>query len=408
MEANSPPLLFSPAAGESIGKYEVLELMGEGTYGRVYKVRSRSIGVYYALKLLKLWEIDNQTQQQKIIKRFDGEYKCGKIPSKYLVHSIEKGVAFGNPYIVMEFIDNGDLRTRRSDFYSIHAINNLAVQILLGLKDLHKNGVIHRDVKPENVMLDKYNNAKLTDFGIAGFLNSRLTVPNFFNGKVQETFGTYAYIAPEQLMDKMKFESTSSRTDIFSFGVMMYEILSGGKYPFGELNNHAQLANYIKNASEGNYSNLSLYRPDIPSYWNEVISVCLEPRFERRAKTVDQILSLIPGNTSVEIESEPYDFENDELVLVVTQGEQTGREYPISRMLQHPDGLLKIGWFDPNAPYRNDIEIVENATAFVSNFHATIERNWKQRKWFIRDGQFRKIDGRWGWYFSKNGGGSQS
>ncbi|GAB4257260.1 MAG: hypothetical protein Kow0027_24500 [Saprospiraceae bacterium] len=216
MEANSPPLLFSPAAGESIGKYEVLELMGEGTYGRVYKVRSRSTGVYYALKLLKLWEIDNQTQQQKIIKRFDGEYKCGKIPSNYLVHSIEKGVAFGNPFIVMEFIDNGDLRTRRSDFYSIHAINNLAVQILLGLKDLHKNGVIHRDVKPENVMLDKYNNAKLTDFGIAGFLNSRLTVPNFFNGKVQETFGTYAYIAPEQLMDKMKFESTSSRTDIYS------------------------------------------------------------------------------------------------------------------------------------------------------------------------------------------------
>lgn len=407
MRVEEIPSRFFPNAGEKFDQFEVLQALGEGTFGLVLKVRSLTDRHVYAIKVQKLWTAVNKEERTKISDRFLGEYRCGKIESPYLVHAISRGSVCGNPFIVMEFMEGGDLKSRMKEFYAIEAADRLAFQILMGLRDLHANGIIHRDLKPENVMLDGEMNIRLTDFGIAGFLNARLTVPNFFNGKVRETFGTYAYIAPEQLEDSKKFHTTSNKTDVFSFGVLMFEVLSGGELPFGALSNHAELAEYIKNAGMNRKRNLSDFRKNIPVYWLKILEGCLESNFEKRIAGVNEILNMLPQGQNAPVPTPAriaYDFYKDELSLVVTQGDETGRAYSLTRRLPaQSTGIIRLGWYNPELPDRNHIEIVEKSTAFVSNYHATIERHWQQQRWFIRDGQYRVHEGKWDWYHSTNG-----
>lgn len=388
------PQYYCPVPGDRLGRFTVEEEIGKGAYGTVYRAHSSVPGEdSVAIKLLRLWEMEGAKDREHLLKRFQGEFKAGRIDSQYLVHSYETGEEKGNPFIVMDMIWGGNLY----DLMRLRAITNdeidrIGYQTLRGLEVLHQNGIIHRDLKPENVLLTDKGQVKLTDFGVAGMLNARMTVPNILK-QTNTLFGTHAYIPPEQRNSWKRFEATSARTDIFAFGVMIFELLTRGKLPFGTLHSSNDLANYIKRSVDGEWDDILIHRPDTPLYWKRIIESCLEPKFEKRAEYVEDLYRAIPSyKHQISLRSDlKYKF-GDPLALVVTQGEDPGKEYLLNQYIQahRLHGIIRIGYLDRKNPGRNHIEIQEDGTAYISNFHATIEKHSSEQQWILRDGQFYK------------------
>jgi len=369
-------------------KYIVANMLGEGAFGQVFKVKDLSGGVF-ALKVLMLWKIEPEIRT-KLIQRFDMEYETSRIPSKYLVHSLDKGLINGNPYIIMEYCSGGDLISaaengRVSDY------SRIAESILLGLRDLHKNGKVHRDLKPENVLLRSDGTAVLTDFGISGDRNKRMTERNII-GTPKEVFGTYAYMPPEQVNPKRGDATVLPTTDIYSFGVMMYQLLTY-EMPFGQLSSHKDLVPYLDKSKKGlwNRALLSEARNGYGKQWLKVIDGCLTPDYTKRLSSVDTVISLLP-NRSIAEKKEPHcQVENvtstdSKILLRIMQGEEFGKIYRLSDMLSMNKSLFTLGRKD--ALIRNDIEILENQSTYISRKHCTIEHNRLTNKWLIRDGQW--------------------
>lgn len=388
---DEPPQEYNPVPGNRLGRFIVEAEIGRGAYGTVYRTSEAAGPNQYAVKLLRLWEMEESKDREQLLKRFNGEFKAGRIESQYLVHSHETGSEMGNPFIVMDLVKGGNLYDlmRKRDI-AVNEIDQIGYQVLRGLEVLHQNGIIHRDLKPENVLLGEDQQVKLTDFGVAGMLNARMTVPNILK-QTNTLFGTHAYIPPEQRNSWKRFEATSARTDIFAFGVMMFELLTRGKLPFGTLLSSADLATYIRRSVQGEWDDITLHRPDTPPHWKTIIEKCLEPKFEKRAEYVEDIYRMIPAFRNKASLKPDYFYQfGAPLVLVITQGEDPGKEYHFNQYVQahRASGIIRIGYLDRKNPGRNHIEIQEDGTAFISNFHATIEKHGGAEKWIIRDGQF--------------------
>ena len=381
--------------GETIdGRYTVSKNLGEGAFGKVFMVNDFS-GRTYALKLLKLWEVDPSIRQQ-LLQRFDMEFQTGQIDSPYLVHSLSYGQAKGNPYILMEFCPNGDLTNapRHTDW------NLVAQQVLLGLKALHLCGKVHRDLKPENVLIKEDGTAALTDFGISGDRNKRMTERNIL-GKPLQIFGTYAYMPPEQVNPK-KDATVLPTTDIFSFGVMMYQLLTGD-LPFGTLRDENELVLYLNAGKAGNWNRSALTMSHYGTVFMPVIEGCLKPDFKQRLQSVDEVLRLLPAanlNQSAALEKLHIPSVIRGYMLRVMQGEQYGRTYDLTNMLQYSQ-VLKMGREDNLV--HNDIRIQEDQSSYVSRHHCTIEYERDSGAWFIRDGQWISNTGSFTWKLSLNG-----
>lgn len=362
--------------GELIdGKYSVKAMLGEGSFGRVYKVCHGN--TVYALKLFKFWENLN-SDIPELVKRFDREYEVGRINSKYLVHAIEKGVVNGNPYILMEFCPKGDLLTYIGSSTNVN-FSEIASNILHGLKDLHQTGKIHRDLKPENVLLRDDGTAVLTDFGIAGDSNNRMT-------RRGVVMGTCPYMAPEQINPpRFSKPSVSPTIDIFSFGVMMYELLLGG-FPFGPCNTRDDLAVYVVNAKNGRWDRDTL-RKKAPE-WYSLMDGCLKSNSKDRLQTVDAVLSLVPKNT---ISSKPLAPQSQQhkkgILLRVIQGENLNLTYQIANIMDGKPRILTMGRKDVDV--LNHIAITEENTNYISRCHCTLEYDMDKQRWLIRDGQYR-------------------
>lgn len=370
-------------------QWRVDKFLGEGTFGQVFKVSDRQ-GNPYALKLLKLWEV-MASERPNLLKRFDREYEVGRIKSNYLVHSQTKGNVRGNAYIVMEYCSEGDLN---------HAHRNttidlplLASHVLLGLRDLHVNGKVHRDLKPENVLLRSRTHAVLTDFGISGDQNNRLTQRGW-SGIPMQRFGTIAYMPPEQINPKRGNATVLPTTDIFSFGVMMYQLLTG-MLPFGPLNSEADVPRYSENGKAGLWDRNALRRSRNGQAWEHVIERCLEPDFKQRLQTIDDVLPLLPpsesnGTMHFTLAGNDQDFNRDAsrgLILRVMQGEELGRTYNLPSLLTGPSTLLLIGRQSDDV--WNHIGLKENESCYISRQHCTIEMDPVDNVWVIRDGQYR-------------------
>lgn len=379
-------------------KFQVENVLGEGTFGKVYAVKDH-YGTLYALKLLRLWEI-HPDLRQGLIDRFDMEYETGLIKSDYLVHAINHGLAFGNPYIVMEYCGKGDLVSisKKEDInYSY-----VATCILNGLKALHQNGKVHRDLKPENV-LEKSNGVfALTDFGIAGDRNKRMTERNIL-GKPKQLFGTYAYMPPEQVRPKHRDSTVLPTTDIFSFGVLMYQLLTGS-LPFGELNDEGDLPSYLRYGREGRWNRETLRYSDSKD-WEKLIDGCLQPQIGRRIQSADEAIRLVPA-------SYHYTFASSEentlyqtkivngVLLRIMHGEDYGKVFMLDGLINENHPILKLGRKDLYA--HNDIEIVENQSSYISRQHCTLELDYDSGNWIIRDGQWQGVHSM-GWKHSTNG-----
>ena len=375
--------------GEQIlGKYKVVKSLGEGSFGKVYLI-SDDLGNRYALKVLKLWEVPSSIRD-RIVARFDMEYETGLIDSPYLVHALGHGMINGNPYILMEFCPKGDLSQAVGDM----DMNKVAHEILLGLRALHMNGKVHRDLKPENVLIKEDGTAALTDFGISGDRNKRLTQMNG-RGIPTQQFGTYAFMPPEQINPPTGEATVLPTTDIFSFGVMMYSLLTG-ELPFGPLRDNNELSVYVRNGKNGNWNRAALAN----SPFLAAIEGCLVPDFKRRLQSVKEVLDLLPPCEStangVMSTMAPTDTTLGYLLRVM-QGEEYGKVYDVTNMLSHLN-FITVGRLDGYTS--NDISIRETQSVYVSRKHCTIKKDGQSFK--ICDGQ-RDISSEAGWRESTNG-----
>ena len=202
------------------GRYQVIEELGHGGMGRVYKVQDTKIGEKIALKLIRPETGLDKTS----LERFSNELKLArKIRHKNVCQMFDLGEDQGTRYITMEYVHGEDLKQliRKVGQLSPGQSIGIARQVCDGLEEAHKLGVVHRDLKPQNIMVDDDGKARIMDFGIA----RSLTGKSITGAGVM--IGTPEYMSPEQIEGK----DTDQRSDIYSLGVILYEMVTG-RVPF--------------------------------------------------------------------------------------------------------------------------------------------------------------------------------
>ncbi len=368
------------------GRYSVDRPLGEGTFGKVFRVKRISDGKIFALKLLKLWAVES-LEREKLLKRFDQEYETGRIECDYLVQSYGKGTVEGNPYILMEYCPGGDLLQGVEN--GTVDLSKAASEILLGLKSLHTNGKVHRDLKPENVLIKADGKVALTDFGIAGDRNKRLTERGLL-GVPKEVFGTYAYMPPEQVNPRRGDATVLPTTDLFSFGVMMFQLITC-ELPFGCLNNESDLYQYVTRGKSENWNRDVLKNSDCGQKWMPLIEGCLRADFHIRIQTADLALSLIPKTRQSSVIEKVIPSVVPQiktgLALRIMQGEEYGKIYKLNDLIKSAGKrVLTIGRDDEDI--KNIISIKETESSYISRKHCTLEFNSAKNSWLLRDGQW--------------------
>jgi serine/threonine protein kinase len=364
-----------------IGDYHLDKVLGEGRFGIVYKgyhIESKAI---VAIKFLKVWSVPDHAKSN-LIRRFELEYETGKIESPYLIKTFDINQIEEIPYFIMEYCSGGNLERKIEAGISKEEGIEISIKILKGLNDLHQHGKIHRDLKPENILFDDNGVPKLTDFGISGHINIQLTVVNN-EDRPEQIFGSFAYMAPEQLSPLKRKNTLLPTIDIFSFGVICYEMLHH-KLPFGPWAVQDDIDPYIKRASRGETDDID---KTINNTWQYVIQGCLNPARDQRFQNVEEVLNVIEPKTSIVKKEVKSTFS-----LQILDGEDYGRQYFVQIK-----NMATLG--RENEFIHNDIALTETITNFISRAHATLE--CIHNEVFLRDGQW--DDTLKHWKHSKNG-----
>ncbi|HRH43728.1 MAG TPA: protein kinase, partial [Pyrinomonadaceae bacterium] len=227
--------------GKKIGHYEILTLLGKGGMGEVYLAQDTKLNRKVALKILPKQLIADAKRTNRFIREAQAASALNH-PNIVTIHEI--GEADGTHFIVTEFIKGKTLReVMKTETLSIEQILKIVLQIATGIETAHDAGFIHRDIKPENIMLRSDGLIKILDFGLAKLANpNTLTEIESIHTQKGVIMGTAAYMSPEQARGK----EVDGRTDIWSLGVVLYEMLSGNQ-PFGGETPSDTIAAILKN-----------------------------------------------------------------------------------------------------------------------------------------------------------------
>ena len=260
-------------------RYEILEKIGDGGMATVYKARCRVLDRYVAIKILR----PEYASDEEFIKKFNRESKAAaSLSSQNIVGIYDVGTDKIDEesiyYIVMEYIDGTTLKDiidSKGKLSEDDAID-YSIQILRALKDAHDHNVVHRDIKPHNIMITKQGTVKVTDFGIARASTSTTVTTT------SDVLGSVHYISPEQARGGY----TDNKTDIYSFGIVLYEMLTGNKPYDGD--------NPISVAMKQIQDDIippSEYIPNMNKNLEQIILKCTRKKQSERYQSVDDILS---------------------------------------------------------------------------------------------------------------------
>ena len=256
-------------------RYEIIEELGKGGMGKVYRVEDKKIKGEIALKLIK----PEIASDKKIIERFNNELKMARMIShRNVCRMFDLGEEKGAHYITMEYVRGEDLKSmiRMSGQLGVGTTINIAKQVCEGLAEAHRLGVVHRDLKPQNIMIDKEGNVRIMDFGIARSLKAKgITGAGVI-------IGTPEYMSPEQVEGK----EAGQRSDIYSLGVILYEMVTG-RVPF---EGDTPLSVAIKQKTETPEDPRKL-NSQIPEDLSRVLLRCMEKDKEKRYQSSGEVLS---------------------------------------------------------------------------------------------------------------------
>src|SRR5277367_4445462 len=256
------------------GRYEILGVLGQGGMGAVYQARDRELDRLIALKVIR----PELATDPGILLRFKQELILSRnITHKNVVRIFDLGEADGIRFISMEYVDGEDLRTilRRDGKFATADTVSVVEQVCRALDSAHSEGVIHRDLKPQNIMRDKHGRIVVMDFGLARSLGD--------SGMTQTgaIVGTIEYMSPEQAMGS----TLDQRSDIFSVGLIFYELLTG-KAPYEA---DTAIASLMKRTREDAQS-VSDVEASVPRSLSAIVGRCLEREPANRYHSAVELL----------------------------------------------------------------------------------------------------------------------
>ena len=276
--------------GQTISHYRILAKLGEGGMGAVYRAQDLLLGREVALKFLPGELTADPQARRRLIKEAQAASRLNH-PNIATIYEVNESESV--PFISMELVTGLTLKQflERGAIAPAHFLN-IAREIAEGLGQAHRAGVFHRDIKPGNIMLDSRSHVKILDFGLATLARHERGL-----GETEETFatrtstqnstgGTVPYMSPEQL----RGEPADSRSDIFSFGVLLYECLTG-RLPFrGETS-----IDILHAILRDPHQPLRTLLPDISPEWDHLVNRCLEKSASQRYASMEEVLEAFQG-----------------------------------------------------------------------------------------------------------------
>jgi len=258
--------------GTTVSHYRIAEKLGEGGMGIVYKAHDTKLDRDVALKFLPDRVNKDATAKERFLQEAQAAAALNH-PNICTIYGIEE--ADGKTFIAMEFVDGKTLRELKTFNSKLETVLGYAAQIGDALHEAHSHGIVHRDVKAENIMVNSKNQIKVMDFGLAKLKGSlKLT-------KTSSTVGTLAYMAPEQIQGG----EVDSRSDIFSFGVVLFEMLTG-HLPFRGEHEAAMMYSIVNEEAMP----LQQFVPEASSELIHVVNTALEKNTEERYQSASEMV----------------------------------------------------------------------------------------------------------------------
>jgi serine/threonine-protein kinase len=297
------------------GRYRISGLLGRGGMGEVYRATDLTLGQSVALKFLP----EEASQNPRLLERFHGEVRIARLVSHPNVCRVfDIGEVNGTPYLSMEYVDGEDLAsllTRIGRLPNDKALE-IARKLCAGLAAAHDRGVIHRDLKPQNIMINKRGEVLIMDFGLAA-------VAQELSGTEAHS-GTPAYMAPEQL----RGTSVTARSDIYSLGLVLYELFTGRK-PF-DAKTLQQLMDMQESA---HLPSMTSVAADIDPAVEKVIRRCLAPDSQKRPATALAVAAALPGSDPLAAALAAGETPSPEVVAAAGVTEGLPRKYSVPCLL---------------------------------------------------------------------------
>ena len=255
------------------GRYELIDVVGVGGMAVVYRARDTILGRYVAIKILK----EEFAKDPDIRKRFAIESRAvAKLSHHNIVSVYDVGNEDGTDYIVMELIEGITLKEyiAKKGKLSIKEATSIAIQVSMGLEAAHNHGIVHRDVKPQNIIISTDGKVKVTDFGIARAASSNTISSN--------VMGSVHYSSPEQVRGGYSDE----KSDIYSLGITLYEMVTG-RVPF---DGDTTVAIAIKHLQEEMVPP-SVYTEELPYSLEQIILKCTQKSVNRRYEKMEDVIA---------------------------------------------------------------------------------------------------------------------
>ena len=314
-------------------RYEIIDKVGSGGMADVYKARCHRLNRFVAIKVLK----PEYSDDKNFVKKFRGEAQSAAgLSHPNIVNVYDVGDDNGLHYIVMELVEGITLKNfiERKGKLEVKEAVGIAIQIAMGMEAAHMNHIIHRDIKPQNIIISREGKVKVTDFGIAKATTSNTITSN--------AMGSVHYLSPEQARGGYSDE----KSEIYSLGVTLYEMLSG-QVPFAGDNTVSVALLHI----QGEAAPLRELDPNIPLSVDRIVQKCMQKKPERRYLSASELIAdlkrsisnpngdfVIIPNASVN-DSPTITISDDEVNHIKSATKMSGTGYDTSRdIYQNTDG----------------------------------------------------------------------